>query len=318
MSGYNKSPTPSPLEDARELRRRLQQNFQLLRHSPAEETAGKLDRIVAALEARNPSSEGVVERAELADELLAAMWASDTLEEPVTISRDTAEAIAAALSTPPVEQALPPNGIVALANRYESLSPSRRVAISVGDLRIAAMAVSRGWTARLASPPSIGDERLNLPPFEAGYRAALIDLAAGPDERLRKAMEPFAKEADRWEPKGGAVWRDDCPFPANSFSSLKIGDLRRAREALSPSSTPEVASDKPEGEALELAAAANAIAQAEAALTRARRSFPDKGTCCIRGVIEVELADLKRSRHHILAAHGAADAAATSREESPQ
>lgn len=48
-----------------------------------------------------------------------------------------------------------------------------------------------------------------------------------------KALEPFAKEAERWEPRGEIHWPDSTPFPANSISTLTIGDLRAARSALS-------------------------------------------------------------------------------------
>ena len=49
---------------------------------------------------------------------------------------------------------------------------------------------------------------------------------------LVEALRPFAEEAQRWEPRGGAHWPDAVPFPANSFSTIRIGDLRQARATL--------------------------------------------------------------------------------------
>lgn len=57
--------------------------------------------------------------------------------------------------------------------------------------------------------------------------------------------------------------------------------------------------------AANLAAAIDAIASAEAALSRARKDHPEKGTDAIRAVIDVELTNLRRSRQHILSAKAA-------------
>lgn len=54
-----------------------------------------------------------------------------------------------------------------------------------------------------------------------------------------------------------------------------------------------------------LATAVDMIASAEGALNRARVHYPDKGECAVRAVIDAELSELRRSRRHILAAHGA-------------
>lgn len=67
------------------------------------------------------------------------------------------------------------------------------------------------------------------------YWLARVDKALSPQSasaELIEAARPFAREADRWEPKGDAWWPDNVPFPANSLSTIKIGDLRRIRAAL--------------------------------------------------------------------------------------
>lgn len=53
---------------------------------------------------------------------------------------------------------------------------------------------------------------------------------------------------------------------------------------------------------MELRAAIDAIRVAEGALTRARLDHPERGSCAIRAVIDVEIQNLRRSRQHIYAA----------------
>lgn len=50
--------------------------------------------------------------------------------------------------------ALPDNGIVALANKFEGCDPSGTATISIADLRAAAMAVCRVQLSALRSTPS--------------------------------------------------------------------------------------------------------------------------------------------------------------------
>lgn len=72
--------------------------------------------------------------------------------------------------------------------------------------------------------------------YEAGLVAGSISEGSAPQPAPSvavKVLEPFAKEAERWEPRGGVHWPDSTPFPANSISTLTIGDLRAARSALS-------------------------------------------------------------------------------------
>ena len=68
------------------------------------------------------------------------------------------------------------------------------------------------------------DDRCHLCPRDDDVIALLDER-----DRLRAALEPFAREADRYEPDEGddrdRMWdTDGC--------TLRIGDLRRARAAL--------------------------------------------------------------------------------------
>jgi hypothetical protein len=51
-----------------------------------------------------------------------------------------------------------------------------------------------------------------------------------------------------------------------------------------------------------LALAIDAIEAAEVALARSSKLFPEVGSCPIRAVIDVERANLRHSRQHVLAA----------------
>jgi hypothetical protein len=90
------------------------------------------------------------------------------------------------------------------------------------------------WKGALAASPAAPS-----PPAAVQEPVAVKDTVPSPRTnlsgriaKLEAALEPFSKEADRWERRGGVVWDDNVPFPANSISSLKIGDLRLARSTL--------------------------------------------------------------------------------------
>lgn len=68
----------------------------------------------------------------------------------------------------------------------------------------------------------------------ADETAVMTPLYAHPlPAEVGRVLEPFARESERWEPKGGVYWPDAVPFPASSISGIKIGDLRAARALLS-------------------------------------------------------------------------------------
>lgn len=173
----------------------------------------KLDREQLLDEARNPSSEGVMKRARelLGKSLFDEGAQSETLNEQAGIVYNAAlRAIAAALSTPLVEQA---RNLI-----FESLY----------HLRIDAAAEQYHAKAQAflnASPPSIGDERLR----KALDRDAVIQLAV--DTLCDAAGRPDKPEGEALE---RLEWLEWVTFegPGASVSDKKAA-FSVIREALS-------------------------------------------------------------------------------------
>lgn len=75
-----------------------------------------------------------------------------------------------------------------------------------------------------------------LRPMRMNHQRALsctrLTASADEAERLREALKPFAREAAGWdaEPNAGEIFHDHEPLEMEH--RLTVGDLRRARTAL--------------------------------------------------------------------------------------
>jgi len=90
--------------------------------------------------------------------------------------------------------------------------------------------------------------RVSSPKVEVVLREALAKIAALEAEvaRLREALEPFAGHIDRWERGNPRIMREE-PLNNNFHVEVYLGDLRKARAALSPA-TPLTVEQKDGGE----------------------------------------------------------------------
>ncbi len=86
-------------------------------------------------------------------------------------------------------------------------------------------------------PPSPGTEALQMPGPEYKYEDLVREnmKLVSENTRLRKALEPFKRFADRLDSPPNWV-PDGCPINTDSggISDFCVGDLRRARAALAP------------------------------------------------------------------------------------
>lgn len=66
--------------------------------------------------------------------------------------------------------------------------------------------------------------------------ATALEALSAENERLRKALEPFAREAAEWWWKFGDDQKVSCrpgpPHDENEVAQFTVGDLRAARRAL--------------------------------------------------------------------------------------